>query len=85
MEVLGVFCLAGSLEFLWSQMMEARDRGLIAKTVAWNFLLDLAGTLATWFIIEDLWYIIPSLAGGGLGLAIGLYKTKTPRSFDPGV
>lgn len=85
-EALGVFCLAGSLEYLWSQMMASRDDGLILRAVVWNGLLDLVGTMTIWYLVDEPWYIVPSLAGGALGLAIGMYKTKTPRPSqeDPG-
>lgn len=73
------FCIAFVLDWIWAKFQTAFKEGDRPRAVLWNAAFDLAGTVAVWLLTGDRWTVLPSLAGGALGLWLGMgAKEKGP-------
>lgn len=76
------FLCAFALDYLWTKLHDAREKRDRRRAVGWGFLVDVVATLAIWVVVDDRWTLLPSLAGGALGLwfGIGAAPPQPPRS-----
>lgn len=79
-----VFLCSFALDFVYSLFMRAFNAGHVGRAVTYNAGLDLISTAGILLVVDNNWMIIPSLAGGALGIGLGMTKKKAPGDESSG-
>lgn len=80
-----VFLCAFALDFVYALFMRAFTAGQIGRAITYNAGLDVISTAGILLVVDNKWMILPSLAGGALGIGLGMArKKKAPGDSSSG-